>query len=418
MKTRRIRRKIGRRRRGGGGKSYANMVSGTKKNIGMPSASALTPSALTPSASALTPSASALTPSASALTPSASALTPSASALIPSALIPSASALSHSPLSHYALSHSALTHSALSHSALTTTPAPTNMGQTFSYTPLASYAFIPKYFGIEETQEGIEETKNTFGNPNNNLCKHMINFFPAFSIEPAKKHNLSEEDTQKFKTIICSLLYMFGTFTKYLHESDRKNRNKIIVKGGTALKLLTSHPMNINPDFKYDSEDIDILVTGKGAEDFASEMAAYIKWIYAVEVPNRKNQWYNNSILQIESQARGLNVFKLYFVVPGKKIAICDIEYKEEIDNPYYADENLVTTMNKYLMFHCQNIQAFYAEKEMLYNKYSEQCRVHRCKESSDSLECKECNFLKKKFKKPMDAINLFYKKNNISKEK
>jgi hypothetical protein len=365
MKTRRIRRKIG-RRRGGGGKSYANMVSGTKKNIDTHSASALPHSALPPSA------------------------------LPPSALPPSA----------------------FSHSALPTTPAPTNMGQTFSYNPLASYAFIPKYFGIEETPEGIEETKNTFGNPNNNLCKHMINFFPAFSIEPAKKHNLSEEDSQKFKTIICSLLYMFGTFTKYLHESDRKNTNKIIVKGGTALKLLTSHPMNPNPDFKYDSEDIDILVTGKGADDFASEMAAYIKWIYAVEVPNRKNQWYNNSILQIESQARGLDVFKLYFVVPGKKIAICDIEYKEEIDNPYYADENLVTTMNKYLMFHCQNIQAFYAEKEMLYKKYSEQCRVHRCKESSDSLECKECIFLKKKFKKPMDAINLFYKKNNISKKK
>jgi len=31
-----------------------------------------------------------------------------------------------------------------------------------------------------------------------------------------------------------------------------------------------------NPEFKYDSEDIDILVTGKGAEDFATNMATYI----------------------------------------------------------------------------------------------------------------------------------------------
>ena len=90
-----------------------------------------------------------------------------------------------------------------------------NMGQTYSYNPLASYAFIPKYFGIEETPEGIEKTKTTFGNPDNNLCRHMINFFPAFSIDPAKKHNLSEEDSKKFRTIVCSLLYMFGTFTKY-----------------------------------------------------------------------------------------------------------------------------------------------------------------------------------------------------------
>jgi hypothetical protein len=284
-----------------------------------------------------------------------------------------------------------------------------NMGQTYSYNPLASYAFIPKYFKIEETLEGIEEIKTTFGNPDNNLCRHMINFFPAFSIDPAKKHNLSEEDSKKFRTIICSLLYMFGTFTKYLHESDRQKKNKIIVKGGTALKLLTSNSMN--PTFKYDSEDIDILVTGKGAEDFASDMATYIKWIYAVEVPNQKNQWYYNSILQIEPQTRGLHVLKLYFVVPGKKIAICDIEYKEEVDNPYYADENLVTTMNKYVMFHCQSIQAFYAEKEMLYNKYSEQCRVHKCKETSVTQECKECNFFKKKFKKPMDAIESFLQK-------
>ncbi len=282
-----------------------------------------------------------------------------------------------------------------------------NMGQTYSYNPLASYAFIPKYFGIEETLEGIEETKTTFGNPDNNLCRYMINFFSAFSIEPAKKHNLSEEDSKKFRTIICSLLYMFGTFTKYLYESGRRKKNKIIVKGGTALKLLTSNSMN--PTFKYDSEDIDILVTGKGAEDFASDMATYIKWIYATEVPNRKNQWYYNSILQIEPQTRGLHVLKLYFVVPGKKIAICDIEYKEEVDNPYYADENLVTTMNKYMMFHCQSIQAFYAEKEMLYNKYSEQCRLHKCKESSQSQECRECNFFKKKFKKPMDAIESFF---------
>jgi hypothetical protein len=283
-----------------------------------------------------------------------------------------------------------------------------NMGQTYSYNPLADYAFIPKYFGIEETEEGIEETKTTYGNPDNNLCRHMMNFFPAFSIEPAKKHNLSEEDSKKFRTIVCSLLYMFGTFTKYLH--DRKNPNKIIVKGGTALKLLTSNPMIPNPEFKYDSEDIDILVTGKGAEDFATNMATYIKWIYALEVPNQKNQWYYNSILQIEPQTRGLDVIKLYFVVPGKKIAICDIEYKE-VPDAFYADKNLVTTMNNHVMFHCQSIQAFYAEKEILYNTYSEQCRVHNCKETSDKPECKECNFLKKKFKKPMDAIKSFLQK-------
>ena len=281
-----------------------------------------------------------------------------------------------------------------------------NMGQTYSYNPLADYAFIPKYFGIEETPEGIEETKTTYGNPDNNLCRHMMNFFPAFSIEPAKKHNLSEEDSKKFRTIVCSLLYMFGTFTKYLH--DRKNPNKIIVKGGTALKLLTSNPMIPNPEFKYDSEDIDILVTGKGAKDFASDMATYIKWIYATEVPNKKNQWYYNSILQIEPQTRGLHVIKLYFVVPGKKIAICDIEYKE-VPDAFYADENLVTTMNKYIMFHCQSIQAFYAEKEMLYNKYSEQCV--NCTDLTDSQECKDCNFFKKKFKKPMDAIESFLQK-------
>ena len=96
--------------------------------------------------------------------------------------------------------------------------------------------------------------------------------------------------------------------------------------------------------------------------------------------------------MQIEPQTRGLDVIKLYFVVPGKKIAICDIEYKE-VPDAFYADKNLVTTMNNHVMFHCQSIQAFYAEKEILYNTYSEQCRVHNCKETSDKPECKECNF-------------------------
>jgi hypothetical protein len=364
MKTRRLKRgkrgKRGKRRGEGRGKSYANMVSGTKKQV-------VEKPLVTP---------------------------------LP---VPLPVPLSDTPLVM---------------PLVTPLPVTTYMGQTYSYNPLADYAFISKYFKIEETEKGIEETKNTFGNPDNNLCRHMINFFPAFSIEPAKKHNLSEEDSKKFRTIVCSLLYMFGTFTKYLHESDRRETNKIIVKGGTALKLLTSNPMNQNPTFKYDSEDIDILVTGKGAEDFASDMAAHIKWIYSVEVPNRKNQWYVNSILQIEPQTRGLHVLKLYFVVPGKKIAICDIEYKEEIDNPYYADKNLVMTMNKYVMFECQSIQAFYAEKEMLYNKYSEQCHVHGCTETSVTQECEECNFFKKKFKKPMDAIKLFYKENGILQKK
>ena len=353
MKTRRLKRgkrgKRGKRRGEGRGKSYANMVSGTKKQV--------------------------------------------AEKPLP---MPLPMPLSDTPLVM---------------PLVTPLPVTTHMGQTYSYNPLADYAFISKYFKIKETEKGIEEIKTTFGNPDNNLCRHMMNFFPAFSIEPAKKHNLSEEDSKKFRTIVCSLLYMFGTFTKHLHESERRETNKIIVKGGTALKLLTSNPMNKNPAFKYDSEDIDILVTGKGAEDFASEMAAYIKWIYAIEVPNRKNQWYNNSILQIESQTRGLHVLKLYFVVPGKKIAICDIEYKEEIDNPYYADENLVTTMNKYVMFECQSIDAFYAEKEMLYNKYSQQCEKHNCTETSATKECKECNFFKEKFKKSMDAIESFLQK-------
>ena len=205
---------------------------------------------------------------------------------------------------------------------------PIFMGQRYYYNPLESDAFIQKYFGIEETTEGIEKIRTTFGNPDNNLCRHMMNFFPAFSIEPAKKHKLSEEDSKKFRTIVCSLLYIFGTFTKYLY--DDKKPNKIILKGGTALKLLTSNPMNPNPNFKYDSEDIDILVTGKGAEDFANDMVTYIKWIYAAKVPNETNLWYYNSILQIEPQTRGLKVIKLYFVTPEKRIAICDIEYKEE----------------------------------------------------------------------------------------
>jgi len=74
---------------------------------------------------------------------------------------------------------------------------PSAMGQTYSYNPLADYAFIPKYFGIEETKEGIEETKTTFGNPDNNLCRHMMNFFPAFSIEPAKKNTICPKKIPK-----------------------------------------------------------------------------------------------------------------------------------------------------------------------------------------------------------------------------
>ena len=348
MKTRRrFKRKGGKRRGEGGGKSYASMVSGTKKNTEQ------------------------LSPTMVPLSPP---MVPLSSAIAP----------------------------------------PINMGQTYSYDPLASYSLIRKYFDIEETQEGIETIKTIFGNPNNNLCRRMMTFFPAFSIEPAKKHNLSEEDSKKFRTIVCSLLYIFGTFTKHLNKSKYGKINKIIVKGGTALKLLTSNPMIQNPQFKYDSEDIDILVTGKNAKDFASEIAACIKWIYATEVPNKKNQWYYNSILQIEPQTRGLPVIKMYFVVPGKKIAICDIEYKEEVDNPYYTDDKLVTTENNNMMFQCQSIQAFYEEKEMLYNKYSDMCVEHNCTESSDKPECKECNFLKKKFKKPIDAIQSFYKQNNI----
>jgi hypothetical protein len=174
-----------------------------------------------------------------------------------------------------------------------------------------------------------------------------------------------------------------------------------------------------NPDFEYDSKDIDISIMlrpgfaydANKVSEFANGLANYFKWF--IGIPE----------IKISSQTKGMKVTKLHYNITG----LCDIDYQNHNDDAFaaefYGHDYVQTLLNRShrILFNVQREDKFFYEKQFLLKKYKHQCKQNNCdkqekncdkKESNCNEEektkfktCKECLFLQTKFNKTIKAM-------------
>ena len=152
-------------------------------------------------------------------------------------------------------------------------------------------------------------------------CEFMTSLFPSFDIQPTNTKLIGEEE--QYRKTVCALLFLIGKISYILRTNYIFNLCDyyILIKGGTALKLMANHV-----DFKYASEDIDVLImTRLGIPydankigNFADGFASYCKWF--LNIPQLTSQ----------SQKRGLSVLKILYITTARnEVELCDIDYQD-----------------------------------------------------------------------------------------
>ena len=219
-------------------------------------------------------------------------------------------------------------------------------------------------------------------------CVFLKSLFPSFQIK-----------SSKHKTILCTMLFLIGKISYLLNSNYAIGAGDyyILVKGGTALKLMANHP-----DFIYESEDIDLLVMTRPGipydqgklSDFVDGLANYVKW------------FLNDPQIIIEPQKGGLKVLKLYYGKHG----LCDIDYQDhsaEDTHMFYENVHTILHKNHKLLFNYQSEDEFFGEKRYLYHKYKHECAINECdkEENKKNPECRLCLYLQTKFEKSIKAM-------------
>jgi len=221
------------------------------------------------------------------------------------------------------------------------------------------------------------------------MCDVLTSLFPSFSTRETP-----------YRKILCNLLFLIGKISYIVSSNYAFGACDyyILVKGGTALKLMANHS-----DFKYDSEDIDITIMNRptmvydenASHNFAERLINYCKWFIGIKE------------LNINSQTEGLGVKKLYY----NKKGLCDVDYMDhssEATAVFYENTQTIIRPEYKILFKCQTEEDFLLEKEFLYKKYEYQCMANQChkEENKKKPECLECEYLKKKFEKPIKSIS------------
>ncbi len=248
--------------------------------------------------------------------------------------------------------------------------------------------FIKKYVFPNIKDENNELTELRETGHTEDLCVFLKSLFPSFQIK-----------SSKHKTILCTMLFLIGKLSYLLNMNYAIGAGDyyILVKGGTALKLMANHP-----EFIYESEDIDLLVMTRPGipydqdklSDFVDGLANYVKW------------FLNDPQIIIEPQKGGLKVLKLYYGKHG----LCDIDYQDhsaEDTHMFYENVHTILHKNHKLLFNYQREDDFYREKVYLYQKYKHECTIHECdkEENKKNPECRLCLYLQTKFEKSIKAM-------------
>ena len=188
------------------------------------------------------------------------------------------------------------------------------------------------------------------------ICKRVQDIIPRFTVPqdvpgPVEHRGmltaLSPFEFAKYNIILCATFLIYGIIANKMHNQDYN----IIFKGGKGVQLALSKNQQVPPDFVYESEDIDILLTTKPgityhaqhAESLATHIAYLVKWLL--------NDIFSGKIsvlLPKNKLARTKTIVKLSYFMAGFK-QFSDISFDElpETEKPFFEGTSMIKPKTK-----------------------------------------------------------------------
>jgi hypothetical protein len=158
---------------------------------------------------------------------------------------------------------------------------------------------------------------------------------------------ISPFEFAKYNIILCATFLIYGIIANKMHHQEYN----IIFKGGKGVQLALSKNQHVPPDFVYESEDIDILLTPKPgityhaqyAKSLATHIAYLVKWLL--------NDIFSGQIsvlLPDDTRAKTKTIVKLSYFMAGFK-QFSDISFDElpETEKPFFEGTSMIKPKTK-----------------------------------------------------------------------
>jgi hypothetical protein len=190
------------------------------------------------------------------------------------------------------------------------------------------------------------------------ICKRVQDIIPRFTVPQDVPKPFYDErervlkapspfEFAKYNIILCATFLIYGIIANKMHNQDYN----IIFKGGKGVQLALSKNQQVPPEFVYESEDIDILLTPKpgvtyhpqNAESLATHIAYLVKWLL--------NDIFSGQIsvlLPNDKRARTKTIVKLSYFMAGFK-QFSDISFDElpEREKPFFEGTSMIKPKTK-----------------------------------------------------------------------
>ena len=214
------------------------------------------------------------------------------------------------------------------------------------------------------------------------ICKIVRDIIPKFNVPQEIPQPYTNEtdlfvvpsvkDFAEYNIILCSTFLIYGILSYKLRKEDYR----IVVKGGKGVQLALSKLAGIPPDFKYESEDIDILVLSKDgvehnasrAKTLASHIAYLVEWLLSVVFTNKI------SVLLPSESPRNKTIVKLSYVTNGfKQFSDISFEALSERVKPFFEDHIRIDRSTPFgkVKYISQSIDNIISEKMFFISEYS-----------------------------------------------
>ena len=214
------------------------------------------------------------------------------------------------------------------------------------------------------------------------ICKIVRDIIPKFNVPQEIPQPYTNEtdlfvvpsvkDFAEYNIILCSTFLIYGILSYKLRKEDYR----IVVKGGKGVQLALSKLAGIPPDFKYESEDIDLLILSKDgvehnasrAETLASHIAYLVEWLLSVVFTNKI------SVLLPSESPRNKTIVKLSYVTNGfKQFSDISFEALSERVKPFFEDHIRIDRSTPFgkVKYISQSIDNIISEKMFFISEYS-----------------------------------------------
>jgi hypothetical protein len=215
------------------------------------------------------------------------------------------------------------------------------------------------------------------------ICSILQNIIPKFNVPQdipkpySDKSGLyvvpSVAEFSEYNIILCSTFLIYGILSYKLRMEDYR----IIMKGGKGVQLALSKLTGVPHDFKYESEDIDILILSKDgvehnasrAQTLASHIAYLIEWLLSDVFTNKISV-----LLPSDPNARNTSIVKLsYFSNGFKQFSDISFEALSESVKPFFENTIRIDKPTPFgkVKFIFQSTKKIISEKQFFISEYS-----------------------------------------------